>query len=65
MCILLRINANCMSVVVLQYTVVFNVTLFGVSTWKIKTANYKSFLAFSNLGRVVSKLLRNWPYHFV
>ena len=35
-----------MSVVVLQYTVVFNVKTLRLSTQKIKTANYKSFLAF-------------------
>ena len=36
--------------------------LFRVSTRKIKTANYKSFLAFFNLGRVVPLLSKNWAY---
>ena len=47
MCNLLRVNANSMPVVVLQYTVVFNVKTVLVSTRKIKPANYKSLLAFS------------------
>ena len=46
---LLRINANCVSVVVLQLKWCSMLRLFRVSTRKIKTANYKSFLAFSVL----------------
>jgi len=50
--IFLRINANCLFVVVLQCTMVFNVKT--VSTREIKTANRKSFLDVFNLGRIVS-----------
>ena len=59
MCNLLRMNANCMSSVVLQYTVVLNVKTVSSVNSEIKTANYKSFLSFFNFGRVVSKLSKN------
>ena len=51
--------ANCMSVVVLQYTVVFNVKTASSVNLEIKSANYKSFLAFFNLVRAISSLSRN------
>ena len=40
--------------VVLQYTVMFNVKTVSSVNLEMKTANYKSFLTFFNLGRVVS-----------
>ena len=52
-CNLLRMNANYMSSVELQYTVMFNFKTVSSVNFE-KNANHKSFLAFFNLGRVVS-----------
>ena len=46
-------NANCVSFVVLQYKVKFRLYIDCKTVSKNKTANYKSFLAFFKLGRVI------------
>ena len=54
MCNLLRINAKCMSVVVLQCTVVFNVKTISSVNSENQNCKLQKFLSFFNLGRVVS-----------